>query len=79
MWLKRMDGGCLSFGALALPARLHLLPAPENITSTKQNKTVKNSFNFQKCELSYFLINPSPPVLHPVIILTTDIIGTDLN
>ena len=28
MWLKRVDGGCLSYGAPALPAHLHLLPAP---------------------------------------------------
>ena len=28
MWLRRVDGGCLSYGAPALPAHLHLLPAP---------------------------------------------------
>ena len=44
MWLRRVDGGCLSYGALALPARLHLLPAPANITSTKHNEAVKNIF-----------------------------------
>ena len=28
MWLRRVDGGCLSYGAPALPAHLHLPPAP---------------------------------------------------
>ena len=28
MWLRKVDGGCLSYGAPALPAHLHLLPAP---------------------------------------------------
>ena len=28
MWLRRMDGGCLSYGAPAIPAHLHLRPAP---------------------------------------------------
>ena len=43
MWLRRVDGGCLSYGAPALPARLHLLPAPENATkSIKHNELLKN-------------------------------------
>ena len=28
MWLRRVDGGCLSYGAPALPAHLHFPPAP---------------------------------------------------
>ena len=28
MWLRKVDGGCLRYGAPALPAHLHLLPAP---------------------------------------------------
>ena len=46
MWLRRVDDGCLSYGIPELPARLHLLPAPENITSTKHNDVVKNKFKF---------------------------------
>ena len=26
MWLRKVDGGCLSYGVPALPAHLHLLP-----------------------------------------------------
>ena len=77
MWLRRVDDGRLSYGAPALPARLHLLPAPVNITYTKHNEAVKNIFKL--CEISYFKISPSPPVLHPVVILSTDPNGTDLN
>ena len=29
MWLRRVDGDCLSYGAPALPAHLHHLPAPK--------------------------------------------------
>ena len=32
MWVRRVDGGCLSYGAPALPAHLHHLPSPENRT-----------------------------------------------
>ena len=28
MWLRRVDGGCLSYGTSALPAHLHFLPTP---------------------------------------------------
>jgi hypothetical protein len=32
MWLGRVDGGCLIYDALALPARPHPLPAPKHRT-----------------------------------------------
>ena len=46
MLLRRVDDGCLGYGAPELPACLHLLPAPENITFTKHNEAVKNILKF---------------------------------
>ena len=55
MSLRRVDEGCLSYGAPALLARLHLLPASEIITYTKHNKAVKNRFKFSTVRIILFL------------------------
>ena len=54
MWLRRVDGGCLSYGAPALPPRLHLLTEPENVNLQNIMKRSRTDLNFQQCELSYF-------------------------
>ena len=59
MWLRRVDGGC---GAPALPAHLHLLPAPEN-------RTIHSIMNHSKYGLemnnenSSFETTPTPTPL----------------
>ena len=60
MWLRRVDGGCLSYGAPALPAHLHLLPAPENRTA--YNSIMNRSKHGLKmnCENSSFETTPAP-------------------